>query len=70
MLYLDSESKILRRKVNTSTPQPLLEDAHAFDFSFDGTTNLIYISVALLDREDKKYEISILPKNLQLAARH
>lgn len=69
-LYLDVESKILRRKVNTSTPQPLLENTQTFDISYDGMTNLIHISFVLLDREDKKYETSILPKNLELAVKH
>lgn len=68
--YLDEASKIIRRKVNTSSPQPLLDDTQSLDWSYDETTNLVQISLVLIDREDIRYEISILPKNLELAVKH
>jgi len=63
--YLDHKSRILRRKVNSSPAQPLLEGAEVVVFKYEIPSNLINTSVTT--SEDKTYEISIFPKNLYLA---
>jgi hypothetical protein len=63
--YLDHKSLILRRKVNSSPAQPLLEGAEAVVFTYETPSNLINASITT--SEDKTYEISIFPKNLYLA---
>ena len=63
--YLDIKGRILRRKVNSSPAQPLLEEVEAVNFSYDNASNLI--NVSLKTSEERIYEISVFPKNLDLA---
>lgn len=70
-LYLDEENGIIRRKVNTSSPQPLLEDVAIFDASIDEENNLIKACLALKSAQEKIYELFVFPKNTALpSVRH
>jgi len=66
--YLDGRTGVIRRKVNSSPAQPLLEGASAFECSFDEAGNLAAVRIRLRDDEEKTYEITFFPKNTGLAA--
>jgi len=66
--YLDGRTGIIRRKVNASPAQPLLEGASAFECSYDEAGNLAAVRIRLRDDEEKTYEITFFPKNTGLAA--
>ena len=66
--YLDGRTGIIRRKVNASPAQPMLEGASAFECSFDEAGNLAAVRIRLKDDEEKTYEITFFPKNTGLAA--
>lgn len=66
-LFLDKNSCIVRRKVNASPSQPLLENVAAFDYHYDREANLVRIHLALKDKKEKNHEIHIFPKNMALA---
>lgn len=65
-LFHDTENRILRRKVNTSSAQPLCDDVAAFGFAFSRTGNMLELSIRL-GSEEKSYETKIFPKNTALA---
>jgi hypothetical protein len=69
-LFLEKDKQILRRKTNASPAQPLLEDAILFGFSYEKPSNLARLHLALTSNKEKKYEISVFPKNAALALRH
>lgn len=64
--YLDADRSILRRKVNTSPAQPLLEDVVAFAVIYETATNVISLNLTLRTKEEKKYESSVFLKNMAL----
>jgi hypothetical protein len=66
-LFYDSEEKTIRRKVNSSPAQPLLEEAASLSFDYEKTTNIVRLRLALASRKEKIYEISVYPKNTALA---
>jgi prepilin-type N-terminal cleavage/methylation domain-containing protein len=66
-LFYDSGTQLIRRKVNTSSPQPLLEDVRSFDCSYDKNSNLARLSFTLNHGQEKKYEILVFPKNIGLS---
>lgn len=66
-LYLDKKKPVLRRKVNSSPAQPLLEETAFFGFDLDKATNLVRLRVFLKSTKEKSYEISVFPKNTALA---
>jgi prepilin-type N-terminal cleavage/methylation domain-containing protein len=66
-VYLDQSSSILRRKVNTSPAQPLLEETSAFQCGYDKVTHLTRISIQHEPSKEKNHAFSIRPKNLVLA---
>jgi hypothetical protein len=68
-LYLDKDKQILRRKTNSSPAQPLLENTTSFGFSLEKTSVLVRLQLALESNKEKKYEISVFPKNAALAFR-
>jgi hypothetical protein len=68
-LYLDKNKQILRRKTNSSPAQPLLEDTASFGFSYEKSSVLIRLQLVLESNKEKKYEISVFPKNMALAFR-
>ena len=67
-LFLDKDKQILRRRVNSSPAQPLLEEVTLFGFIYDKATNLARLRLALKSNREKEYEISVFPKNAALAA--
>jgi len=64
--YHDAVSKVLRRKANDSSGQPLLEDVSAWEVRPSGDVPLITVGIQLKSKE-KRYETSFLPKNMALA---
>jgi type II secretory pathway pseudopilin PulG len=66
-LFLDEKNQIIRRKVNNSSSQPLLEEVISFDFSYQEASNIINLCLILKSEKEKKYEISVFPKNMALA---
>ncbi len=68
-LFYDKNKQIIRRKVNSSPSQPLLEEVALFDFSYSKITNLLSLRISLKLNEEKEYEISIYPKNAALGAK-
>lgn len=65
-LFFDTEDRILRRKVNTSSAQPLCDDVAAFCFAFSRPVNLVRLSIRL-ESDERSYETKIFPKNIALA---
>ncbi|MDH7513949.1 MAG: hypothetical protein QHH14_13460 [Clostridiales bacterium] len=68
-LYLDKGRSTIRRQVNLSSPQPLLEDVYSFDFGFDAKNNLARVNFVLKANEEKTYELLVFPKNIALSLR-
>lgn len=69
-LFLDKNKHTLRRKVNTSPAQPLLEEVGVFDFHHEKATNLVRLSLSFATNKEKVYETSVFPKNIALASSH
>ncbi len=65
--YLDQRTDILRRKVNSSPAQPLLEETSEFSCSYDGMTNLVSITISQKNKKETKYEAFLYPKNTALS---
>ena len=65
--YLDTSHHILRRKVNSSPAQPLLEETALFKCDYDKKANLVRLNLTLLSKEEQNYESLVFPKNLGLA---
>lgn len=59
--------RILRRKVNAASAQPLLEDVAAFRCDYDAPSNLARIGLRLTDDPENEYAVTIYPKNAALA---
>ena len=69
LLTLDTSQGILRRKVNFSSAQPLLENAAEAGFFVDRTANLVRVRLRLNSQGDAAYELQLFPKNVALAGR-
>ena len=65
--YLDETQHILRRKVNSSPAQPLLEETSAFAFTYNNISHFIELHFSLNKHKEKTYETSLFLKNLALA---
>jgi len=65
-LFLDKGRSTIRRRVNSSSPQPLLDDVHSFGFDFKAGNNLARVNFALKADEEKMYEVLVFPKNTAL----
>jgi len=64
--FLDDRSGILRRKVNASPAQPLLDDTGLFVPVYRREDNLVRVILADKKNVERTYEISVFPKNLGL----
>jgi type II secretory pathway pseudopilin PulG len=64
--FLDERTSVLRRKVNASPAQPLLDDAGLFEFSYLKENNLVRIKLADKNNMERAHEFSVFPKNLGL----
>lgn len=69
-LYLDEKTQILRRRVNSSPSQPLLEGVFSFALEYEKTSNLVRLTLRLNTQEEKEFEILVFPKNMALASSH
>jgi len=65
-IFLDADGRTLRRKVNASPAQPLLDDLSSFATSYDRDANLAAIRLTLAAPEEKTYALSLCPKNTLL----
>ncbi|MFW6140886.1 MAG: type IV pilus modification PilV family protein [Acidobacteriota bacterium] len=65
--YLDEKKDIIRRKVNSSPAQPLLEQASEFSCSYEDMTNLIKVKLSVKNKKEIEYESFIFPKNTAMA---
>jgi len=63
-IYLDSKQKILRRKVNHTSGQPLAENIDNFEAFYEAEKNLVQIRLSLNQPEEKNYELVVYPKNI------
>ncbi|MBP6909298.1 MAG: hypothetical protein KBC18_02600 [Candidatus Saccharicenans sp.] len=61
--YLDSKQPILRRKVNGTSGQPLLEEVSSFEPAYDQLSNLVSIRLGTGSKKEKSYEFLFYPKN-------
>jgi hypothetical protein len=64
--FLDERTSILRRKVNASPAQPLLDNAGLFEFTYLKEDNLVKIRLAGKKDKERAHELSVFPKNLGL----
>jgi prepilin-type N-terminal cleavage/methylation domain-containing protein len=64
--FLDGRTAILRRKVNSSPAQPLLDNAGLFEFSYLEEDNLARVKLADYKNMERAHELSVFPKNLGL----
>ncbi len=56
----------MRREVNAGPAQPLLEDVAVVDFRYDAAINLATARLSLQNAKERKYEVSVFPKNIGL----
>jgi hypothetical protein len=68
VLYLDENHGVIRRKVNSSPAQPLLEEVAYFNLDYSTGSNLARISLKLQKNQEKGYEICVFPKNTAMAS--
>jgi type II secretory pathway pseudopilin PulG len=66
-LAMDLRLGVLRRRVNSSPAQPLLESAASAEFLVDRPANLVRVRVRLNSQGDATYELRLFPKNPALA---
>ena len=66
-IFFDDTKGVVRRKVNASPAQPLLEDVASFEFEYSKDDNLVRLNLALKAEEEKKYETIVFPKNVAMA---
>jgi hypothetical protein len=65
-IFLDDDGRTLRRKVNASPAQPLLDDVSSFVPSYDQDANLAAVRLTLAIPEEKTHVLSLCPKNARL----
>ncbi|MBC7364947.1 MAG: hypothetical protein H5U07_10495, partial [Candidatus Aminicenantes bacterium] len=61
--FLDKE-KILRRRVNDTSSQPLLEGAVSFEFKYSLNTNILTVKLIAGTKKEVTYELVVFPKNI------
>ncbi len=66
-LSWDQSLRSLKRKVNASSAQPLLDDVRFVDFEYDEEQNIVRLRLSLDGQGENTYEIVIFPKNPALA---
>lgn len=67
--YLGTLDRVVRRQVNSSPAQPLIEDVGDFRFAFDVSSNLASVTLALAPHKERRYGIQVFPKNSALSPR-
>ena len=66
-LYLDAASGVLRRKIDASPAQPLLEEVETFSLFVDSTGCLIQAPLSLSAAPEDIYALKVLARNAALA---
>lgn len=66
-LFFEEKTGTIRRKVNASPAQPLLEDVLYLEFVYEKESNLAKLGFALKNNKEKKHELWVYPKNIALA---
>jgi prepilin-type N-terminal cleavage/methylation domain-containing protein len=66
LYYLDQASQVLRRKVNSSPAQPLIEQVIAFNWLIE-PPGLVKVSLTFDDEKETVHEIKVATKNILLA---
>jgi len=69
-LSLDARQGVLRRKVNLSSAQPLLENVRSAEFLEDRPANLVRVRFSLAPQGDATYELCLFPKNPALVGKN
>jgi len=64
---LDPQKSLLKRKVNASPAQPLLEGVRSFSLDLASPSGLVTAAVVLQEKPDRAYSIAVFPKNMALA---
>jgi competence protein ComGF len=67
-IFFDDTKGVIRRRVNASPAQPLLEDVASFEIECNRDANLVRLDLALKADEEKKYETTVFPKNTAMAS--
>lgn len=62
----DRTSRILRRRINNGSGQPLIEDADMFEAEWDPAAPLFRFRLRLNMKKGKTHETSVVPKSLAL----
>jgi hypothetical protein len=68
-LTLDARQGVIRRRVNSSSAQPLLENAGTAQFAVDSVMNLVRVRFSLASQGGADYELCLFPKNPALAGK-
>jgi prepilin-type N-terminal cleavage/methylation domain-containing protein len=69
-LFFDEKNSGIRRKVNASSPQPLLDDVLYFEFAYEKEVNLARLRFAFKNNKEKTYELLVYPKNIALGLKN
>jgi len=64
--FHDIKTDVLRRKVNASPAQPLLDNTGLFEFAYAKENNLVKVKLADKQNMEGAHELSVFPKNLGL----
>jgi len=69
-VFLDRKERVLRRRVDSGSAQPLAEEVEEFTCSFDKDRNLASVTFvqASRSRKEKTHELLLYPKNTGLSA--
>ncbi len=67
--YLGTLDRVVRRQVNSSPAQPLIEDIGEFRYSYDLPSNLASVVIGIAPHKEKSYGILVFPKNAGLLPR-
>lgn len=67
-LFYDESRGVIRRRVNTSPAQPLLEDVTSFGFEHLRDLNLVQVHLKLKIDEEKNHETVVFPKNTAMVS--
>ena len=66
---LDPSRTTIRRKINASSAQPLLEGVASFVFGYTRAENLARVSFAVSSGTQQTFSLSAFPKNIAMARR-
>ncbi len=66
-LFLDGESLVLKRKINASSPQPLVEDLAEFHCRLESIPDVLKMGIRLRTVPENEYAATIFLKNMALA---